>query len=352
MGALLSPEVIAACKNPRTAPFSLIACIPACGESTSDCIESVFTESVLDGGFRGPCAFDQARGVGVHYLTTEVTEDPVIIRTPARFKCDFVGLDWIPAGWTGLEDPPPDGFLYAGGSARVIEYRSERNVLVALQDWAVCLRQARLMSRCSSTQSMLKVRSVRCSAEESLVCAQFDCPHEGENLQVLLQEGRCFSEEFVQNMCKDLLDFALHLDGSLRLWGLLDSSMVWVYSHGRVSKVLPISCLLSVAGVKAVVSERSTRSIDTNIPPEIRKFASSRSEGEDIASQVSDTYAIASLGFRAMFGGNAEISSPDILDLLSSNAFDFFHKALYTDPIWRLSSVHAFEHPWLARDRV
>merc|ERR1719253_790514 len=99
-----------------------------------------------------------------------------------RDECDFFELGFVPSGWRLTYDEPPEGFLYAGGAAAVIESvgqpgaaRPQRRVLVALPEWAVDMKRARWLVRFSD-KMVLRLRSLRRSNSTERICLEFEHP--------------------------------------------------------------------------------------------------------------------------------------------------------------------------------
>jgi len=321
------------------------------------------------------CDNPAARNVNADHVFTMRPDDEVELALPILpMNFDFERPHVMPGGWRKTAESPPSGFLFAGGDACVIEgndggTRPTRHVLLALPGWAVEFRRAqwlaRLQGRPENDTRLCRLCRVFQVEMGDVVVFEFEhpCREGGNNIKALSQWlERCtngyMGEADGQVLCLDLLQLLTGLQSTpMRLWGFADASMVFLGGGGRLGRLLPIGCLLTLAGAKAVAAklieeaDSNSQNAPRGITPELAAVLSSgRVFADDAHKITSDTYAVVALVLEAMLQTGPEgIRDCKVTTALSESANDFFHKALYEDPEWRLCGEQALAHPWLRR---
>lgn len=291
--------------------------------------------------------------------------------TTALNKFDFEAFGTVPTGWVRSTARVPDGFLYVGGSATVIEREVEddalataprdKRVLLALSDAAVDMQRAKWLSRRPGFNAEAAMlchlwRFKECKAA-GVVVFEFDFPR-GVSLSERLAEGRQLSHARVQALCRSLLKLVTSLGPApLRLLGFIDASMVFLSAEDSMEALVPLGCLLSFRGAQTAVFQASQRKEDFCLAPELKMamVTKDRSLVTDLdMASVTDAYAIAVLALRAL--GQERMDGADMKVTIQGQtdipplARDMLQKALHHEPDWRLSGDAALSHPWLREE--
>lgn len=321
------------------------------------------------------CKDDEVRNVnGVHAPTLQSREWEDFNEAPMDIgskKFNFSATGIVQEPWRIVKTVEcPKGFLMAGGDACVIQEGKgyQKRVLLALPDWAVDLRRAKWMARATGSSQMPS--GSRCSmcrfyhakAVGDNVVLEFDFPA-GKPITWFLEERGALSEAVGKQLCCDLLTCILgHHESTLRLWGFIDASTVFLDSHGFARCLLPLGNLLSIRGVKAVCMALSERAKDTSntaaacyhIPPELYLALHDGIYGVhtlDEHSVGTDSYGVIALIAEAMSWGERDrprqAGHPRVASHLSAAAKDCLNKALYEDPAWRLCGKDLLVHQWM-----
>eukprot|EP00747_Dinoflagellata_sp_TGD_P222812 gnl/TRDRNA2_/TRDRNA2_94490_c0_seq1.p1 gnl/TRDRNA2_/TRDRNA2_94490_c0~~gnl/TRDRNA2_/TRDRNA2_94490_c0_seq1.p1 ORF type:complete len:370 (-),score=45.97 gnl/TRDRNA2_/TRDRNA2_94490_c0_seq1:101-1210(-) len=300
-----------------------------------------------------------------------IYEDPMEINHPIpRNPVHFSGIGAVPSGWAkSMSTSVPEGFLVLGGDAAIIEETSSgadglpsaRRVLLALPDWAVDTQRARALTELPEPTLVCRLRRMFKPSFSGEVIFEFDVPT-GEDLNSRLSRCGCLDQRATKHMLRDLLVVVMSFQAMppLHLWGLLDGSMVFLeQSKGRVSGLLPLGCLLSLAGARSVAT--TLPRFQSRLAPEFARALTTndlkvfRSKDGRLGA---DAYAVATVALEALV---QKMQPPSMLtpetvarhrkmmiDALPECAVDLLQKALYEDVNWRLSAQDTLAHPWLS----
>jgi len=149
-------------------------------------------------------------------------------------------------------------------------------------------------------------------------------------------------------LCRELVEFLTGLQLTpFHLSGLLDESSVFLTPSSSLSCMLPLGCLLSMRGMKAVASMVLDRGGCTGLAPEIKLavLANGIISGHTEHRFASDSFAIAALVRKIIFWHPAE----PMMEQISEVGNDWMIKASYVHPKWRLCGHSALKHPWLSQ---
>mmetsp|Transcript_6795 Transcript_6795/g.12934 ORF Transcript_6795/g.12934 Transcript_6795/m.12934 type:complete len:372 (+) Transcript_6795:62-1177(+) len=291
-----------------------------------------------------------------------------------RFRVDFNHIGAVPVGWRVCDEPAPEGFLFAGGCACIIEEKLRpelnRRVLLSLPDSAVDVRRARLLTRVGGRQEgriLCRVWRANYSSMNDQVILEFDFPV-GEPLDKFLERQGNLTEDLAKHLCRDLLDLITAWESNLTLGGMMDASLVYLTKSGLLSTLLPLICLLSPRGLKAtamsVVEQISSNGAKDSMSPELKEATLGHGIpiGDKERCITSDSYAVMALVLEALAGIEPKTLREDDAEPqtgsrdsnggtlgMSKSAKDLFNKALYEDPAWRLCGQDALGHPWLRK---
>lgn len=344
------------------------------------------------------------------YASVEVYPDAMTMGWKLPKRVDFEELHAIPSGWyLDSAASVPKAFQIAGGQACVIVQRSffseefEQNsrspssarssgsmaarssksgrspksstgrspdsstgsngsndksrmhVLLALPDWAVDLKRTRWLMRQSK-------RGRLDTSPPLPLCALYacrECPAFGlVVLEFSYPEGRELTKHLpvaslreAQLLGRDLFKLVFGNSPQLCFWGLLNASMIFMERSGRLCQLVPVSCLLTLLGVRATAAHIAHRGKSSRLAPELKAMLLDEAARADetILSGLasSDSYAIGHVMLQALLGKRAEYGDGRALMSLSSEAQDLMQKVLYEEPEWRLLAQGALQHRWL-----
>jgi len=287
---------------------------------------------------------------------------------------DYVGeqvfsrsaVDWqkvLPSGWTIMSKPAPGCFTLVGLDACLIRPLARghlepmapletRHVLVSVPKWAISAQRIENynQTRASCSSSLCKLLNV--VEEEAAVIMEFDAP-QGASLEELGKINKRFDEQSAQICCYQLLRVVRSLHrNALWMQGCIHCSTVFVGQGGVLLSVVPWGCLLSSSGLAAMARALKNSSCSSGIAPEC--VAALRcAEAPSLAISrgfraVADVFAVASLMWYAIVHmGPDTVSEVAKSSSLSSDLFDFFVRATYKSPDFRLDVQEALHHRWL-----
>lgn len=261
----------------------------------------------------------------------------------------------IPAGWCVLPEAPPQAFLAVGGAACIIKCESSDDfrVLLSLRSAAVDLQRAQWLMREGSHPKLLKMHRMVSRSDCDAEIFEFDLPR-GQPLSHLLAESGPLEEPEARDLCRELLDLVAPKPGSLlRLWGLIDTSNVFVGFGGkggqpRLRLLIPVGCLLSLSGARAIESLQAVRG--GSAPPELVSAitaADASVAAIALGAGRAEAYASCALIWRAMiFPPARDDGEARATRTVSAHARSFLTSALSADPATRLSGPELLGHPW------
>eukprot|EP00929_Paragymnodinium_shiwhaense_P116254 TRINITY_DN8562_c0_g1_i1.p1 TRINITY_DN8562_c0_g1~~TRINITY_DN8562_c0_g1_i1.p1 ORF type:complete len:362 (-),score=71.96 TRINITY_DN8562_c0_g1_i1:318-1403(-) len=277
-----------------------------------------------------------------------------------RRYLDFFAQGAVPEGWIITAEDVPGAFSVLGRHSAVIQRIGDfgdpspgsRSVLLGIPRWSVDKSRTEWLLKTSGlvkpgSFAQLEYHSDLRSSN-TVVCG-FRYPV-GVPLHVWRIRFGEVSEAAARGLCRDLLQMNVDLQGALRFWGLLLPSAVFVTEAAQpvLSSVIPFGCILSWKGTVATCSDIHP---DRLAPEVVDAFDKGyrRLDIDKNASGKADVYAIAALALEAMAGVPPwQLRDESVQAMLSDMAMDFFAKATFKDPEWRLSMEDALQHPWLS----
>mmetsp|Transcript_56127 Transcript_56127/g.180136 ORF Transcript_56127/g.180136 Transcript_56127/m.180136 type:complete len:371 (+) Transcript_56127:59-1171(+) len=290
-----------------------------------------------------------------------------------RHSVCFPALGAVPDGWRIVGEPAPEGFLFYGGAACIIERTSEpsgaagtaaeapavhRRVLVALPTWAVDVRRAQCLAQVAANtpervRHLVRLWRVCCCDVFGSVVLEFDFPN-GEALNARLRRSGCLEEEEARVIGRQLLEALTNLRPTpLRLWGLLGTTEVYLGEEGSLTSILPLACLLSFKGAKSTALTFSLGQCghSRRLPPELKRavLTTERLLAEDAeARAAADVYAVGALLLEASTPKESiETEARNILEDLPDGMSSMLLRMLYSEPEWRLTAEEALVHAWM-----
>eukprot|EP00929_Paragymnodinium_shiwhaense_P016019 TRINITY_DN124136_c0_g1_i1.p1 TRINITY_DN124136_c0_g1~~TRINITY_DN124136_c0_g1_i1.p1 ORF type:complete len:343 (-),score=66.20 TRINITY_DN124136_c0_g1_i1:239-1267(-) len=277
-----------------------------------------------------------------------------------RGYVDFAAHKIVPEGWQLTPTPAPGVFAQLGRHDAVIsnpDLGSRRRILFALPSWAVKKRRAEWLATALGQQAfhvpgLCPLETVDEVYVLNTVVLGWKHPLGQPLDQWVAAHGR-LSEAQASRLCRELLVLFNELFTTpLRFSAFVTPSMVFVNKVGTLSNFVPLSSLLSWAGLQSTCCSLNSHGMSPEVERGITEGDGRVAIEKGVAISAS-TYEVAAVILEALTGveptpaWDGRISKP-----LSDGALDFFHRALYKDANWRLTVADALKHPWLATEKL
>ncbi|CAJ1410758.1 unnamed protein product [Effrenium voratum] len=251
-------------------------------------------------------------------------------------------FELAPAEWSKYAMPSGTPMDLGCLQAKCREEDTARHAMLPVPRWAVRGQVASWLAKTAPVPGLCQVANF--DEFEDLLLFDFRLP--GESLENLVRSGGPLAAGSCQQLAAQLLrGLWATRDTPLRLRGLLAPCHVF---HGPQGfGMLPLGAMLQWRGLQAAFEKMSGG------PPEIVTAMSDGDEGKALVFDQSlassaDVYSVAAVVWFAFFGQMMDGATQDELLSLPPLAADFLQKALYRDPMWRLSLAQAICHAWIA----